>query len=362
MQKVIIIVNNLAIGGAERVVVDDVNAFIDAGVDVVLVTLKKEKQYSFASQCRIPPEKWITIPFTGMYDLRSWRRLCRVFRQEKPELIVSHLWYANTIGRIAAIFVGMQSRYIAFEQNVYDTIKTRRMFFYDYVLQFFCKKIIAVSHAVKDSLIHHNIQQRRIDVLYNAVDVSRYGSLAQRAEVRESLGLHENDFVYVCVGRLIPQKGMDVLIRAFVLVPESKLIIVGQGPLHDSLVALADEHGVGNRIIFAGVHPTVSPLLAASDVFVLASRHEGWPLVLVEAMMSNLPIVTTDFDAAKEVFTNGNDALVVPREDPQLLAEAMNRVRTDIPLREHLCAHMKEVRTQFTSQNHTRAILKYISQ
>ena len=174
MQKVIVIINNLAIGGAERVAVDDINALLDAGVDVVLATLKHEGAQSFASQCRISKEKWIVIPFRSMHDMRAWHQMWRLLRSEKPDLIVSHLWYANTIGRISALFAGMQSNYIAVEQNVYDTIKTRRMFLYDYVLQLFCKKMIAVSHAVTHSLLRHGVHERRIDVLYNAVDASRY--------------------------------------------------------------------------------------------------------------------------------------------------------------------------------------------
>lgn len=361
MSKVLVIINNLAIGGAERVAVDDINALLDAGVDVVLVTLKHEGAQSFASQCRISKEKWIVIPFRTMHDMRAWRQICAVLRTEKPDLIVSHLWYANTIGRIAALCVGMQSRYLAVEQNVYDTIKTRRMFLYDYILQFFCKKVIAVSHAVKHSLLRHGVRESRIDVLYNAVDVSRYGSRTGRMQTRTTLGVSESDFAYICVGRLIPQKGMDVLLRAFAVVPQGKLIIVGQGPLLEELVTLRTELGLGDRVIFAGVYPAIAPLLAAADVFVLASRHEGWPLVLVEAMMSNLPIVTTNFEAAQEVFTHEKDALIVPRENSDVLAAAMNRVRMEADLRAYLQSNITTLRTQFTSDAHARAILAYIT-
>jgi glycosyltransferase involved in cell wall biosynthesis len=99
--------------------------------------------------------------------------------------------------------------------------------------------------------------------------------------------------------------------------------------------------------------------LLASDCFVLPSRYEGLPLVLTEACAAGKPIVVSDFDAAKEVIVSEENGLVVPREDSEALAAAMNRIIQDESLRTKLSSAAKKTSEQFSISNHVRAILRY---
>ncbi len=359
-KKILIIVNNLGIGGAERLVVDDVKEMLRIGVDVVLVTLSQEPPRSFARELGLGNDKTCGIYFKSFFDVVAWFRLTCFIRDFKPDLIITQLWFANTIGRIAGLFANAKS-IISFEQNVYDTVKTKKMFFADWYLQFFTTKIIAVSEAVKKSLIRHHISESKIEVLHNCVDLKKFSSAPDRFVIRKEFNLPEKSFVYVFVGRLIHQKAVDVLIEAFKMVDlETYLLIVGQGNNQESLMSQVSRNRLENRVLFAGVRTDVSKILASSDCFVLPSRHEGLPLILIEALASGVPVIVSDFEAAQEVITHEKNGLVVPRENISALAEAMIRVKNDPGLRAKLSLEAKKTAVHFSISNHVRAILRFV--
>lgn len=363
-KKILFIVNNLGVGGSERVVVDDINEMRRQGVDVFLVTLRPEPQKSFLSGLRLPQEKIQCVGFKGLLNISSWLKLLRAIRVIKPDLVITQLWFDNTVGRIAARLAGVR-RVISFEQNVYDTVKTRKMFFVDWCLQFLSTKIIAVSEAVKKSLIRHHIKESKIVVLHNSIDLSAFSSAVSRSKLRSELkneyGIPESAFLYLFIGRLIHQKAVDVLIESFKTVaPESFLLIVGQGKDREPLESQVKANGVEKRVIFTGVRNDIPQLLFAADCFVLPSRYEGLPLVLTEALAAGQAIIVSDFESASEIITPEKNGLIVPRENVQALAEAMNRVKNDNALRSHLAEQARKSAQNFSISSHVHAILGFL--
>ena len=146
----------------------------------------------------------------------------------------------------------------------------------------------------------------------------------------------------ITVGLLIRRKGMDVLIKALALLRsrgiQQRLMIVGSGEEHDSLVALAREQRVDDLVVFAGekTHDEVLELIRRSRFFVLASRAEGLPLVVVEAMMCGRAVIATSVDGVPDLVTNGSTGILVEPEVPEALADAMERLVSDAALRERL--------------------------
>ena len=348
-QRILIIINNLGIGGAERLTVDDTNEMLRMGVDVRLVTLRPEPKKSLSSELRLKPNY-----------ISSWIKLILYIREFQPDLVITQLWFANTIGRVVAWVAGAR-RVISFEQNVYDTVKTRKMFFVDWLLQPLSTKIIAVSEAVKKSLTRHKINEAKIDVLHNGVDISKYGISNRSSGIRKEYGIPENAFLYMFIGRLIHQKAVDVLIEAFKEIDVgSYLLLVGQGIDRDSLEQQVKDSGLESRVIFAGVRKDIPELLGSSDCFVLPSRHEGLPMVLIEALAAGTAIVVSDFEAVREVITHEKDGLIVPREDFKTLAQAMRRIKDDDVLRKRLSAEAKKTAENFSISNHVSAMLRYI--
>jgi glycosyltransferase involved in cell wall biosynthesis len=157
----------------------------------------------------------------------------------------------------------------------------------------------------------------------------------------------------ITVGLLIRRKGMDVLIKALALLRsrgvEQRLMIVGAGEEHDSLVALAREQRVDDLVVFAGVkpHDEVLKLIQRSRFFVLASRAEGLPLVVVEAMMCGRAVVATRVDGVPDIVTNGSTGLLVEPEVPEALADAMERLVSDAALRERLAKAGRRMAERF---------------
>lgn len=353
-KKILIIINNLGIGGAERLVVDDVNEMLRTGIDVSLITLRPEYQKSFATALKLGPDGFHCIPFKHFFDILAWVKIFRTIMAFKPDLVITQLWFANTVGRIAATIASVK-RIISFEQNVYDTVKTRKMFFMDWLLQSLSTKIIAVSGAVKESLIRHNIAEKRIEIVHNSIDLKPYNTIYDKVSMRESLGIPQESFLFIFVGRLIRQKAVDILLEAFKhLDKDSYLLIVGEGKEREALEKIAN-----GRVVFAGIKNNIPELLYGADCFVLPSRYEGLPLVLVEALARGMAIIVSDFEAAKEIITHEKNGLIVPRENVEALAQAMIRIHKDGALRERLALEAKKLAEQFSISSHVRAILRY---
>lgn len=359
-KKILTIINNLGVGGAERLVVGDVNEMLRTGVNAMLITLKPEPQKSFAAELHLAEDEFYCIPFRRFFDVYSWFKLVRVIRAFKPDLVITQLWFANTIGRIAGRIAGAKN-IISFEQNVYDAVKTRKMFFVDWCLQFLSTKIVAVSETVKKSLARHHIRELKIDVLHNSIELSRFRDFHGRTRVREEFNIPERAFLFLFIGRLIHQKAVDVLIEAFKgIETESYLLIVGQGNERDALEERVKRNGLEERVIFAGVRSDIPSLLLSSDCFILPSRYEGLPVVLIEALTAGKAIIVSDFESAGEIIIHEKNGLIFPREDVRALAQAMLRVRDDETLRSTLSVEAKKTSERFSISNHVQAILRYV--
>lgn len=356
MKKIIIIINNLGVGGAERLVVDDINEMIKRGISVRLLTLKKEYEHSLSHNLKIDRNYWTTIPFGSLLNIKDWWKVYRYINEEKPDALITHLWFSNLVGRIVGRICGIKS-VIIFEQNVYDNLKTRKMFLVDKILQKLASHVVAVSNAVKISLVRHGINKEKIIVIRNSIDLSKYRNHIH-SDLKKTLGISDS-FIYVFVGRLINQKGVDVLIQALGTLEDGVLLIVGQGPERKNLEALVKELQIDSKVIFLGIREDIPDILKMADCFVLPSRYEGLPLVLVEAMAAGKAIIVSDFDAASEIIKNGQNGLIVEKEDVSNLALAMRKIR-DNDLRNRLSLQAGKDAEELSIENHVNKILDLI--
>ncbi|MDQ6822095.1 MAG: glycosyltransferase [Actinomycetota bacterium] len=170
-----------------------------------------------------------------------------------------------------------------------------------------------------------------IDLVYNGVSpalgaISNDERTTARRRVREELGLGQQSQLLVTVGRLDPQKGYDVVADAIPAVvaenPDARWLWVGDGPGRPSLVSRLMELGISDRVRLLGYRKDVPRLLAAADLFVLASRCEGAPFAVLEAFAMGLPVVVSDAGPFRELVTDGVEGRIVPAGDPSALAAA----------------------------------------
>jgi glycosyltransferase involved in cell wall biosynthesis len=143
--------------------------------------------------------------------------------------------------------------------------------------------------------------------------------------------------VLLCVAGLRKEKGHADLLNAVSLLSEMgtpvRLLLAGSGPLEGQLRATRDQMGLQGRVVFLGLRDDVPDLLAAADLFVLASHFEGLPVAVMEALAAGKPVVATEVGGLPEAVANGVEGLLVPPSRPDRLAEAIARLVADPALR-----------------------------
>jgi glycosyltransferase involved in cell wall biosynthesis len=158
------------------------------------------------------------------------------------------------------------------------------------------------------------------------------------------------------VGRIEPQKGLDVLLRALVHVPDSRLRVVGDGTERPQLERLASELGVADRVIWSGWSESPRETLSSFTVLAFPSRYEGFPLAVLEALLASTPVVATDVGSISEAVVDGETGVLVPSEDPSALAEALRQLLGDSERRNLLGERGRAlVLAQYTSDRMARA-------
>jgi glycosyltransferase involved in cell wall biosynthesis len=161
--------------------------------------------------------------------------------------------------------------------------------------------------------------------------------------------------VVATVGRLDRQKGIDVLLHAMVEVPHARLVVAGSGPSGEELAALATTLGIADRVTWTGWVDAPARVLADCDVFALPSRFEGFPLVVLEAMLVGVPVVATDVGSVAEAVVDGRTGRLVPPEDPVALAAAIRCMLDDPATARRLAGEAERVASaKFTVEAMTR--------
>jgi teichuronic acid biosynthesis glycosyltransferase TuaC len=192
--------------------------------------------------------------------------------------------------------------------------------------------MVTVCEDLRQRLIALGAPSERTLVLRNGVDLALF---RPRDRTVARAALRVEGFTLLCVGSLIPRKGLDLVLRALVQVPDCKLMIAGDGPRRAELEALAKRLGVRDRVRFLGEvpHADLPDLYAAADVLLLASSREGWANVLLEAMACGTPVVATDVNGTGEVVRSHAAGMLMRERSPQCLVETLGRLRADMPAR-----------------------------
>lgn len=208
-----------------------------------------------------------------------------------------------------------------------------------------CDGIVAVSQAMTDQLTRVGIPAERVHVIPNVIPPP--GPRLIRETARRVLGLDAKRWWIGWAGRLSREKGVDLLLEALALTgdPEVGLALLGDGPERPRLERQAAMLGLDDRVTWCGMRPDADRFFSAFDLMVLSSRTEGSPLVLLEAMAANVPIIATQVGGVPET-VSPSTALLVPPEDPTSLGAAIRNVRRDPggAVRRSLRAHVRAAR------------------
>lgn len=259
--------------------------------------------------------------------LSQWRLLVELLRDRRPRIVHTHGYHADVLAGHAAQRAGIPVTATVhgfvggdWKNRLYEMLQRRALRRFD--------AVIAVSRPMAADLRASGVPGRRLHVVPNAFEAD--AKPLTRAQARRELGLAGDPFQIGWIGRLSPEKGADVMLRALSLVRDDRvrLSVLGAGPERGRLEALASKLGIGHRVDWCGVRVGAGRLASAFDAIVLSSRAEGTPVVLLEAMAAATPIVATRVGGIPDVVGDAEAVLVVP-DDPVALAAAIQAVRSD---------------------------------
>lgn len=290
----------------------------------------------------------MTRKITPFKDLRSFWQVYRFLKTTKPEIVHTHTPKAGLIGMAAAFFAGVPVRMHTvaglplleakgLRKQILKIVERATYSFASgvYPNSFRMEEIIqkyGFCSADKMKVIG-NGSSNGIDLQH--FDPERY-SIAEVHKIKESLGITEEDFTFVFVGRLVKDKGINELVAAFAALCKEqkgpfKLVLVGnyEEKLDPLMPATLQEISANPNIITTGFREDVRPYLAVSDALAFPSYREGFPNVVLQAAAMGLPCIVTDINGCNEIIATEVNGLLIPIKDGKALMNAMYRVYSD---------------------------------
>jgi len=341
--RVLWLIDSLGTGGAEALTVRFVRALLrrDPSLSRVRPTvafLKRMRGNPYEAELRALGVEPVFLDARHLRDVAAFRRLLRRIREDDVDVLHAHLAYASIWGALAGWWTGrpvVASLHVTPPRAPRWSREGLRRRLRARLLRRSGVHPVAVSRAVARSWSEAtSIPVHRIRVIPNGVEPEPPSSPARRRTARRELGLGDETTrgeaeatVVMTVAVLRRDKGLDLLLEAAGRVlevrPEVRFVVVGDGPERGALERRAAERGLGDRVLFTGFRSDVSELLTAADLFVLPSREDAFPTVLLEAAAAGLPAVAADVGGVPEIVVSEKTGVLVPPDDPGALAGAL---------------------------------------
>lgn len=326
--RIAIFAPSMAGGGAERGAVKLAEGLVRRGfdVDLVLAAAEGPRLEEIPSEVRL-------VDLGASRVVGSLPGLVRYLRREKPQGLASVLDHANIVALWARKLGRYPGRVVVIEQNTLSEAalngKTRRDRIMPRLVRRFypwADYVVGVSEGVAEDLARFvTLPSDKLRVISNPIVASDIGDLA--GAPLDHVWFDGGEPVFVAAGRLRPQKDFPTLLRAFAHVRSTRparLVILGEGPERVRLEALVEELELTTDVSLPGATPNPYAYMARSTAFILSSRWEGLPTVLIEAMSCGAPVIATDCPSGpREILAGGRYGTLVPVGDVPALAAAM---------------------------------------
>lgn len=275
-------------------------------------------------------------------DWKCLWRLRKIFKQERPDIVHSNTPKGSLLAMMAAKMAGVKHRIYLVTGLRYQGASGPLRWILKSMerLSCFCAtKVIPEGNGVKQALINDHVTKKPLEVIHygniNGLDTHYFSReeaakvLGDRTEMRKRLQLGEDDFVFIFIGRIVGDKGMNELAEVMRDFSKDyrrvKLILVG--PFESELDPLKDGNEQffreSENVRFVGYQADVRPYLLAADALAFPSYREGFPNVVLQAGSMELPSVVTDINGCNEVIENGRNGLIIPTKDAGALKKAM---------------------------------------
>jgi glycosyltransferase involved in cell wall biosynthesis len=315
MKNILQVITSLNIGGTEKFLLNSLR-YLKPDYNFVVCYLKE----------RGPIAEEIEQLAIPVFHMQGIRDLSSFIREHPMDIVHTHLYRANIIGRLAAQAAGVQT--IISSQRSIDDWKYPWHVWLDRWTARYAKTIIANSQYTRDLLtMREKIPAKKISVIYNGIEPVKEFSDRESAEFRKKHKLQDKDILVGCVTRFHQEKGVRFIpsiVQAVVKQkPQVKFILVGDGPEKNKIAAEVGRLKLTEQVRFTGFYPEAARITSLCNVFFLASLEESFPQALLEALAGGVPAVCTDVGGVKELITPRETGLLVKPKDPYLLAETI---------------------------------------
>lgn len=326
--KILYFITDLGIGGAERILFSMLNKMDKARYLPVVCCLYGGELVDKIKELNI---RVVDLKARTKLDVSVFFKLYYLLKKEKPDIVHTHLFHANLIGRLVAKLAG--TKIIVSTQHYSASYYGRIGILSDRFTAFLTDQIIAVSEAAKRFCVEEEgIPKRKIKVIYNGIDLDVIDGEKSGHELRRRLSLGQGPIIG-CLGRFVEVKGYKYLFYAASDIvkhyPAAKFIILGHGPLKHELMELVNKLGLSNQVIFIDSDTEANAFLSILDIYVLPSLSEGLSVALLEAMAMSKPVVVTKVGGNPEVVIDSENGLLVPPRDPSSLSKAIISILKD---------------------------------
>ncbi|MBC8868953.1 MAG: glycosyltransferase [Planctomycetes bacterium] len=317
--RIAFVITELEVGGAERCLVNVATGLDRERFDPIVYSLDSRPACDRESLVLRLEQASVPVRFIGVSSswqvLSAIRRLGRLLAEQQPHIVQTFLFHANVVGTLAGVRRRPRPCII---NGVRVADPSRRRQRLERWVSRRAERIVCVSRSVADFCSGQGRMPReKLVVIPNGINLDQYPA-ASAADMTQ-FGVPADRQVVVFVGRLHAQKGVDWLLRVaprlLTQLPTHDLLLVGDGPDRKTLQDLVGTLGIADRVHFAGWRPDVPQILAASSMLVLPSRWEGMPNVVLEAMATGLPVVSTRSAGVEELLGPLADCQTVTIDD-----------------------------------------------
>ena len=348
-RTLLFVINSFSYGGSEKHLLELIGRLEGCNVQSIVLSTDSDP---FTERLKDGCHSSVSIRSEN--SLKSFMDWSRVFREIRPDVVVlvyGTLWMLPWLAAAAGWVAGVQKLYAiqhlippplsppAQGKSPRDVLRRifgrrARRLLSARVPPYLCNKTICVSDAVRDNLIRqYRFPARKMLTIHNGVSSVDFApSRSNGTAIRTKLGIRPDDLVLVCTSRLSPEKGLDVLLKAFSMILHGnlscKLIIIGDGYLRDKLMKQIEELNLSQNVFMEGFQDDVRPYLCAADAFVLTSHVEGLPFSVLEAMACGLPCVVTNVGGNSEAVIHNVTGLVVNPGSTEEVVQAISYLLT----------------------------------
>lgn len=326
MIKIAFVIDDLGLGGAQRQLLELVKRLDRRRFQPVVFALS-EKKIHLKEAVEKSGAEVILIDQKGKVSVPVLFKLWKMFRRLSPTIVHTYLFTADFYGRLAARMAGVPILISSVRSTEPD--KKGHYILVDRCLGKWCDAVVANASCISELLtVREKISKSKIHTIHNGVDLARFPYPMQNGHLRKTLGFPEASLILGTIGRLGPEKDHRTLLYAIAELYKMNvrpyLVLIGDGPLYEPLVHLSEKLGIASYLRWLGPRSDIPELLAGIDLFVLPSRYEGCPNVVLEAMAAGKCIVATRVGGTPEVIENGETGVLVRPGEVQEFVDAIS--------------------------------------